>query len=83
MKYVRKEPYIWLILLKTIQWISTSFDVCHFHSHFFTQALAELDLKDNDIEDQGLQYLADAFRKSKVVLFSILIFLFYIINISI
>ena len=73
---VQKEPYIWLILLTTIKWISTSLYLIHFHSNFFAQILAELDLNDNDIKDQGVEYLAKAFRKSKVDHFLSLSFCF-------
>jgi hypothetical protein len=48
------------------------------HLNFFTQTLTNLRLDDNDIGDEGAQYLADAFADSTVnILFcSFLSFIF-------
>ncbi len=74
MKSELKESDIWLMVYERIWWISFVLFLSYIHVNFFTQTLTSLDLQQNQIGDEGVQYLTDALKNNQVSFFFFLFF---------
>ncbi len=75
MKLELKESDIWLMVYERIWWISFILLLSYIDVKFFTQTLTSLELQENQIGDEGVQYLTDALKNNQVNFFISLVWI--------